>query len=126
MADQQRIMADLEDHLWRSTIEPLLNDDLVAEHAQNPFGRHSPELSKVLHCLQRNGGVQRDQYVLIEVQPARAWRIARLSGERQVPPRLDGATIYRSRDEAEHAVFLRRLEDRQRLGERSHSSRVGG
>jgi hypothetical protein len=115
MADHQRIMSELEDHLWRSTIRPLLTDELVAEHARNPFGRHSPELSKVLHCLQRNGGVQRDQYVLIEVEPSQAWRIARLSGVRQVPPRLDGATTYHSRAEAEHAVFLRRLEDRQGL-----------
>jgi len=113
MSNYSRLLEEVEHHIWHSAIEPLLDEDIIREHAESPFGPHSPSLSLVLHYLQRNGGVQRGQYVLIEVRPARAWQIARLSGDRTIPPEADPSTTYSSRADAEHAVFLRRLHDRR-------------
>ncbi|MFZ0168858.1 MAG: hypothetical protein WAL64_05475 [Candidatus Dormiibacterota bacterium] len=112
MSEYSLLLEEAERHIWLSAIEPELDEDIIGEHAKRPFGPHSPSLSRVLHYLQRNGGVQRGQYILIEVQPAHAWQIARLSGDRTVPPKPDPSTTYHSRADAEHAVFLRRLRDR--------------
>ena len=111
MSDHSRLLEDAERQIWLS-FEPELDEDIIRQHAERPFGPRSPSLSPVLHYLQRNGGVQRGQYILIEVRPAHAWQIARLSGDRSVPPEPDHSITYHSRADAEHAVFLRRRHDR--------------
>ena len=87
---------------------PLVDDALVAEHAADPFGRHSDRLEHVLAHL-RSGPLAGKEVILCE-QPFERYRLARLTGVRGERPVPVGAEVYRTIEEAEHAVFRLRLE----------------
>lgn len=92
-------------------IRPLVRPELVAEHRARPLGPHSAALGELLVFLRRNVARNRPRCVLIHERRPPGWRLAihpSLRGSRFVP--VEGA-VWESREEAEHAVFLRRLDD---------------
>jgi hypothetical protein len=90
-------------------IRGLATPAFVAEHRDRPFGPHSPELVEVLHFLRRNVARNRPRYVCLRDGQPPVWRIGVAAGGRAFEA-VD-ETTYERREDAEHAVFLRRLSD---------------
>ncbi len=82
---------------------------LAEEFRHRPIGHHSPALERLLDRLR--AGPTRGKYCLVCTEPHRTWRLARLSGERGVPPSLVPGCSYSSIEAAEWGVFRRRWED---------------
>ena len=91
-------------------IRPLVTPELVAEHRERPFGPHSPPLVEVMHFLRRNVARNRPRYVTLREGEPPVWRIGAVAGRGHTFTLLT-ETAHSSRDQAEHAVFLRRLAD---------------
>lgn len=75
---------------------------LVDEFRQNPYGRHSPGLLRILNrmrCVPLDG-----KYVLVCTKPFREWKLA-VHGNRQRPIEILHDHVFTSREEAEWAVF---------------------
>lgn len=87
-------------------IAALVTARLVEEHRLRPAGRHSPALAFVLGYLRR--APTAGKLALVSSEPG-TWRIVVLSGEQGTPHELLDDQTFASEDEAEHAVFLRRL-----------------
>lgn len=105
-------------------IAPLLGDPrtrraLIAEHRRTPIGRpgrvgraafmHSPELTRVLDFFRR--APAEGKYVLLCNPPEAPWQIAALTGRRGEAPRPIEGAVFKAREDAEHAVFERRVDD---------------
>jgi branched-chain amino acid transport system permease protein len=102
-------------------IAPLLLDEhrrseLIEEHRRNPIGSagrigerafaHSAELVTVLDFFRR---APVDGKLILIAEPDRSgWRIGRI-GPRGVAPTIVSETVHPTRDDAEHAAFLRRV-----------------
>ncbi|WP_282604340.1 hypothetical protein [Pelagibius sp. Alg239-R121] len=83
--------------------------DLAREYRDNLRGPFSLELQRVLDKMRSTP--MKGRYALIVDEPFRRFSLARLSGERGVPPeRIDGVT-YTSLAEAEWDLFKRRWQD---------------
>jgi branched-chain amino acid transport system permease protein len=102
-------------HRYETHVRPRITPEIVAEHRIDPFGHHSVDLEIVLRFLQRDLVATRPRYVVVaEVPYESRYRI----GEN---PRRPGAPIhvtgesYATAEQAEHAVFLHRLADLERL-----------
>ena len=80
-------------------------DALVAEFLAAPFGEHSPALRRLM--LQLRSLPAKGKHVLIEVEPFRRWRLARLRGPGEPVELLD--TEFSSLEEAERHVFRLRV-----------------
>jgi len=112
-----------DEYITRTHIVPLLRDEktrkrLIEEHARNPIGipgqngqkavGHSEDLQRVIDKFRRHP--QEGKLVRVCTKPHREWRIGRLTGVRgDLPELLDGT--YESEDEAEHAIFLLRIDE---------------
>jgi hypothetical protein len=102
---------------------PLLFDEprraaLIAEHRRNPIGTagrvgesgfaHGADLAKVLDFFRR---APVDGKLILIAEPDRTgWRIGRI-GARGVAPAIVSEVVHSTREEAEHAVFVRRIEE---------------
>jgi hypothetical protein len=84
-------------------IDPRRDREVVAEFRSKPIGHHSPNLQRVLNTLR--GGPLRGKYVLVCTKPFAEWTLARHPGERGEPLELLPEHTFRSREEAEWAVF---------------------
>jgi hypothetical protein len=106
----------------RTAIAPLLLDErrraeLVEEHRalmrepSRTRARWSPssDLDRVLDHFRRADLA--GKYVLIASPDRAGWIIGRLSGTRGEAPTLVDETLYSSRTDAEHEVFVRRIAD---------------
>jgi hypothetical protein len=97
-------------HRFETHVKPRITPAVVAEHRADPFGRHSADLEVVLRYLGRDLMTARPRYVLVAETPYSRCCI----GEN---PRVPGAPIaitdecYATEEEAQHAIFLRRLRD---------------
>lgn len=90
-------------------VRGLVDEALVAEHRERPFGPHSPALIEVLDFLRRNPDPQRPRYLVLDTG---AGFVVGIRAERRGdPPVLADDELLASRAAAEHAVFLRRLAD---------------
>jgi hypothetical protein len=94
--------------------QPTEAERLAAlEFRSSPFGRHSPELQRLLLEFRREPFPEK--HVLVCVEPYRRWVVARLSGQRGAAPvPVEGLAFDRIAD-AEWAVF--RLRWRRLFGE---------
>ena len=54
---------------------------------------------------------QTEKYAITVLKPFEAYRIVALSGTRGVAPRLVEDRIYKTPDDAYHALFMRRVQD---------------
>ncbi|MEZ5101590.1 MAG: hypothetical protein R3C15_17680 [Thermoleophilia bacterium] len=95
----------------REEVLALVDEALVAEHAANPFGRHSDALDRVLVQL-RARAIAGKEVILQDA--GGGYRLGRLGARRgDAPTPIDGPS-YATVPEAEHAVFLLRLEELSR------------
>jgi hypothetical protein len=94
-------------------IDPRRDREVVDEFRQNPIGRHSPNLQRVLNALR--GGPLKGKYVLVCTRPHQEWVLGRHPGERGKPVELLREHSFASKEEAEWAVF--RLRWKEHTGE---------
>jgi hypothetical protein len=104
---QWTLYEQLDRDVVERQLRPLITSELLEEHAARPFGPHSAELALVLNVLRRRGGVLAGKLVIVERDGS--YRLGRLSGNRGGGVELEGDHPFDTRDEAEHAVFRRRL-----------------
>ena len=101
-------------HRYATRIAPRITPQLIEEHRADPFGRHSDELEVVLRFLRRDLVTTRPRYVIVAERPYESpYRIGEHSRRPGAPITLT-AECYATEEEAQHAIFLRRLRD---LGE---------
>ena len=111
------------DRIAETEIAPLLLDErrraeLIEEHRRQPIGRpartgergfrHGPDVVKVLDFFRR--APVDGKLVLIADPDGGGWRIARIA-KRGVGPVPVSGEGYATREKAEHAVFLKRVEE---------------
>lgn len=105
------VVEQLDERIAREQILPRIDDDLIQEHKEDPVGQHSDDLQRVLHYFRRQP--LDEKYVIVETERNEEWNIGLLSGERGNSPKLLEEDAFDSLEEAEHAVFLRRIEELQ-------------
>jgi hypothetical protein len=113
-----------DDFITRTWILPLLTDKakrakLIEEHRNNPVGKpgkagkpavqHSDDLARVIDKFRR--APQAGKYVRICVVPHKEYAIGVLSGVRGKPVKVLENKTYKSEDDCEHAIFVRRVDD---------------
>jgi len=74
-----------------------------------PLGQHSDALQRLLNYFRC--GPLPDKYAIYEVKAFKEYKLVALTGVRGMPPREVDDKIFKSLDEAYHAVFLRRVND---------------
>src|SRR5688572_17960447 len=95
-------------YIWGTHIRPLVTTELIEEHRDDPFGRHSVELDMVLAFVRSDPVRTAPQYVVICVRPELEWVIgehARARG-RPVVAQAD-AERFSAVEDVEHAIFLK-------------------
>jgi len=99
-----------EQHVLEAEVRPRVTQAIIDEHRERPIGKHSDELERVLIYLRKHHLEMPGKYILVCTKPHEEWRLATLSGVPGVPPELLPDS-FPDRYEAEHALFLKRLED---------------
>lgn len=107
--DKQQIYIRRFDKTVRDRLKALVTDDLIEAHRRNPAGPHSDALERLLNYFRR--AAVEDKYAILTVKPFAAYRVVALSGRRGVAPRAVDDQIHPSIEQAQHAVFLKRLHD---------------
>lgn len=98
-----------EQYILEKEIKPRISKEIIDEHKNNPIGKHSDNLERVLIYFRKNHLEMEGKYILVCTKPHEEWRIAELSGKKGVPPKLLD-DVFDDRFEAEHGLFLKRLE----------------
>jgi branched-chain amino acid transport system permease protein len=101
---EQRFNKRLREHL-----KTLITPELIEEHKQKPLGQHSDSLERVLNYFRR--APVENKYSLLEIEANRKYRVIALSGQKGIPPREIDERIFHSKNEALHAVFLKRVQE---------------
>jgi hypothetical protein len=60
----QSAFADLSERFAREKILPMIDEEMIAEHEDNPIGQHSDDLQRVLHYFRRQPN--EGKYVVVE------------------------------------------------------------
>lgn len=108
--------AFLDERIAKNQILPRITDDLIERHKADPLGQHDDDFQRVLHYFQRQPVA--GKYVIIETERDTTWNVGRLTGERGEPPEILEDESYQSLGAAQHAVFLKRIEElRDQYGE---------
>ena len=87
-------------------IDPKADLPLARAYRDRPEGPHRPDLLRLLNRLRREPPEGR--HVLVCLERHRRWVLGELDGRRGTPVRLLGDQVFRSRRDAEWAVFKRR------------------
>jgi hypothetical protein len=99
----------MRDNMQKQAILALINDDLLAEHAQDPIGRrpnfHSKALQQVLGYFRAHPSDGR--YVACQLRGDGRWGVA-VTRPGRTPQQLAGLG-FATLDEARHAAFLHRV-----------------
>jgi len=103
------VLDNLNERIAREQILPRITDEVIAEHKEQPIGRHSDDLQRVLHYFRRQPLA--GKYVIVETERNEEWCLGKLSGERGEPPDIMRNTTFDSLGAAQHAVFTRRVEE---------------
>jgi hypothetical protein len=106
---EHAVFLQVERHILEVEIKPRVTPEIIEEHRRRPIGKHSDELERVLIYLRRHHLEMEGKYILVCTKPHEEYRIGTLTGK-PGPPELLPET-YADRDEAEHALFLKRLAD---------------
>lgn len=116
-AKADAVMQAHERWIWERTVRPLVTDQIIKEHREQPFGKHSLALDRVLGFLRRDPDKDLPRYVSVMTVPGHEWRIGTHPRVRGRPFTILDDETFDSEEDVEHAVFLRRLHDRDvRLG----------
>ena len=92
--------------MGRYHIDPESDREFITEFRNNPVGKHSPGLMRVLNTLRHDPSGK--QIVLFCRKPFAEWQIAEMPADRRAPLVFDNNPIFNERDEAEWEVFRRR------------------
>ena len=87
----------------------MVTPELIEEHRVKPLGQHSDSLERVLNYFRRAGG--ENKYVLYEISPGIEYKVVATTGIRGLLPRDVDDVVYTDKNEALHAVFLKRVQD---------------
>jgi hypothetical protein len=113
-----------DDFITKTYILPLLRDEtkrkrLIAEHKKNPIGvpgragreamGHSEDLARVLDKFRRHP--MAGKYVIVTRRHFEEYHIGVCSGVRGEPVGILEGEAFSTQEEAEHAIFLRRIEE---------------
>ncbi|MCG8274571.1 hypothetical protein MIC97_24105 [Aquamicrobium sp. NLF2-7] len=77
-------------------------EELYREYCQTPIGAHSPNLQFVLQHFRKAPCA--GKYVLVAIEPHRRWKLAKLTGVRGDPVRLEDVE-FDDLAQAEREVF---------------------
>ena len=108
-ADKDQVYYRRFDKMQRDFLKRLVTERVVEEHRTRPLGQHSEALERLLVYFRRQGQV--DKYAILATEAFKAYRIVALSGHWGTAPRVVEDRAYPTRDEAYHALFLRRVQD---------------
>lgn len=81
-------------------------DALTKEFLAAPFGEHSPALHQLMLRLRSIHAL--NKHVLVEIEPYKKWRLAKLGPRNSAPFLLD--MTFDDLESAERYVFLQRIE----------------
>ncbi len=109
LRDKQVIVMRRFDAALRMRLRALVSDELIEAYRVNPPGPHSDALERLLNYFRR--AAVANKYAILAVRPFAEYRIVALSGRRSVPPRVVDDRSYPTENAAQHAVFLRRVQD---------------
>lgn len=93
----------------REFLRTLITPEVIEEHRISPQGQHSEPLDRLLIYFNRRPLAER--YALLSVEPFKSYRIVTLAGRRGGLPRALDEKTYPSLMEAQHAIFLRSIQD---------------
>lgn len=110
VAREHATYLQVEQRVLEAEVKPRVTQAIIDEHCERPIGKHSDELERVLIYLRKHHLEMEGKYILVCTKPHEEWRIATLSGKPGVTPELLPDN-FPDRYEAEHALFLKRLED---------------
>ena len=92
----------------RRHVRSLVSAELIEQHRRRPFGRHGYELTAVLNYF-RTSNIS-GKFALLALNAMGPYRVIALSGVRGAVPTWVSDAVYETVDEAEHAVFVLRVE----------------
>lgn len=93
----------------RAHLRTLITPALIEEYRASPLGQHSDDLERVLNYFRR--APFEGKYVLYELEANRKYKIVATTAQDDgLPEDVDG-TVYTDKNEALHAVFLRRVDE---------------
>jgi len=95
----------------RSKLTGSITDEIIAEHRADPHGyreNHSPQLQRILNYMRTQPVL--GKYYIYRAKDWREYRIAAL-GAIGSGLQFVNDEVYRSEEEAMHAVFLLRVSD---------------
>ena len=104
--DRDQIYQQRFDKQLRTHLKTLITPALIEEYRASPLGQHSDDLERVLNHFRRSSLA--GKYVLFELETGRKYKIVTTSGG-GLPEDVDG-TVYADKNEALHAVFLKRVD----------------
>lgn len=106
----QPILAPPDSAILERRVRGLVTAEIVSEHRAAPFGPHSPQLTEVLHFLRRNPAANVPRYVVRRRGEPPRWTVGLKPAYPGGPIAVVGEREHATREEAEHDVFLRRLD----------------
>jgi hypothetical protein len=113
-----------DDFITKTYILPLLRDEtkrkrLIAEHKKNPIGvpgksgheaiGHSEDLARVLDKFRRHP--MAGKHVIVTRRQFEEYLIGVCSGVRGEPVKILEGEVFTTQEEAEHAIFLKRVDE---------------
>ncbi|OKL37813.1 hypothetical protein [Domibacillus mangrovi] len=101
---------ETDKRILERNIKPLITKELIEEHRKNPVGRHSHALSQVMNYFRRNHEEIEGKDLIVCTEPHKTWCLGAHPGKRGVPYIVFSDECYDTREKAEHALFLKRLE----------------
>ena len=104
--DRDKIYFERFDRQLRAHLKTLITPAIIEEYRASPLGQHSDDLERVLNYFRRTSLA--GKYLLFELETGRKYKIMTTSGG-GLPEDVDG-TVYTDKDEALHAVFLKRVD----------------
>ena len=106
--DRDKIYLERFDRQLRAHLRTLVTPALLEEYRANPLGQHSGDLERVLNYFRR--APFEGKYVLFELEANAKYKIVTTTAkEGGLPQDVDG-TVYTDKNEALHAVFLKRVD----------------
>jgi hypothetical protein len=121
-APAQQAYDEIDESIAEEKILPLIDEELIQEHRENPIGAHSNDLERVLNYFRRHPSMD-NTYVILETEKIETFYIGKLTGNRgDKPEKLDDPLSsideaeylpypLTSVEQAEHGVFLKRVDD---------------
>ena len=106
--DRDEVYQERFDRQLRVHLKTLITPALIEEYRTSPLGQHSDDLERVLNYFRR--APFEGKYVLFELEANRKYKIVTTTAQQGgLPQDVDG-TIYTDKNEALHAVFLKRVD----------------